>query len=210
MVAGIRTADRFAYFFTRWWARAVIHTTGSKVSVIGYDKLSKDTRICFVCNHQSFFDIPLLMGWIGRPIGFVAKQELQKIPVLSGWIKAIHSVFLDRKNTRSAILSINKGISVISAGNAIAFFPEGTRSKSGVIAPFKVGSIKLALSSLATIQPITICNTRDIFEAKKQIHSSNIRLVIHEAISPETDIYQDKNSLIEQLYNTINNSYEEA
>lgn len=206
-IAGNAIADRFAYFFTKFWGKSVILSTGSVVSVHGIENLSSDIKVCYVCNHQSYFDIPLLMGWLRRPIGFVAKKELLKVPVLNGWISAIHSVFLDRRNARSAIVSINKGIDIIKKGNAIAFFPEGTRSKDGNIAPFKVGSIKLALSSSATIQPVTICHTRDVFEAHKKIEPSHIELIIHKAINPEEDIYKDKNALIEELYTVINKSF---
>jgi 1-acyl-sn-glycerol-3-phosphate acyltransferase len=203
IIIGTKRADRFAYCVTKFWAHSIIVATGSKVSVIGLENISPRESVCFIANHQSFFDIPLLMGWLKRPVGFIAKQELKKVPVLSGWITAIHSAFLDRTNARKAIHSISIGINSIKAGHAIVIFPEGTRSKDGLVHDFKIGSLKLALGADAVIQPISISGTRMIYESSKRIHSSNITLCIHEAISPDDAIYADKTMLNQKLQDKI-------
>ncbi len=76
-------------FFVRFWGRTTVLSTGSKVDVSGLENLPDSENICFISNHQGMFDIPLVLGFIGRPAGFIAKQELFKIPVLSWWMKEI-------------------------------------------------------------------------------------------------------------------------
>lgn len=196
-------ADKIIYIFTKLWAKTVILSTGSKVEVIGRENLVKSEKVCFISNHQSMFDIPLLMGWLGRPVGFVAKIELKKIPILSQWIMVINSVFIDRTNSRAAITSIDKGIKNIQKGYPVAIFPEGTRSKDGKVGEFKKGSIKLATGAMAVIQPITIHGTWQMFEAKKRIQKSYIRIYIHKAISPELEVYNDKDKLVYELNKII-------
>jgi 1-acyl-sn-glycerol-3-phosphate acyltransferase len=203
LFASTKIADKFSYVVTRYWAKSIILSTGSTVCVNGLDNLTTEKSVCFIANHQSFFDIPLLMGWLNRPVGFIAKKELKKIPVLSGWITAIYSAFLDRSNPRKAIDSINKGIQSIKSGHAIAIFPEGTRSKDGKIGDFKPGSLKLAIGANAVIQPLSIKSTRDIYETNKRIRGKNITLVVHKAITPSEDIYRDKTGLISVLHNII-------
>jgi 1-acyl-sn-glycerol-3-phosphate acyltransferase len=200
---GNEKADTYAFFFTKIWAKSIILSTGAKVENIGWQNLEDAKNICFIANHQSFFDIPLLMGWLKRPVGFIAKKELKKIPILNGWITAIHSAFLDRSNPRKAIKSINLGIENIKSGHALAIFPEGTRSKDGQIAEFKTGSLKLAIGSNAVIQPITIKGTRQIYEETKHIQRSKVALIIHKPIYPNDDIYKDKYLLVKTLHDII-------
>jgi len=209
-IFGNRIGDKYTYIFTRFWGRSIILTTGSTVSIIGLENIPQEANVCFVSNHQSFFDIPLLMGWLNRPIGFIAKKELKKIPVLNGWITAIHSAFIDRSNPRKAIESINKGSDSIRNGHPIAIFPEGTRSKTGLIAEFKTGSLKLATNAKAIIQPITISGTFNIYEAKKRIHKSKITLQIHSPINPKDEIYKDKIMLTNHLHHVIANAESSA
>ena len=203
LISGNRLADKFAFCFTRFWARSIIITTGSKVTIVGSENFSTDSNVCFISNHQGFFDIPLLMGWVGRPVGFIAKQELKRIPVLSGWIKAIHSAFLDRSNARKALDSIKAGVTSIKNGHAIIIFPEGSRSVDCSLSEFKVGSLKLATNAEATIQPITINKTRNIFELKRRIRKSCITLIVHEPITQSHPLYHDRDKLAQKLYDTI-------
>jgi 1-acyl-sn-glycerol-3-phosphate acyltransferase len=206
LIVGDLSADKFAYCFTRFWARSIILTTGSKVNVAGSEHISPDKNVCFICNHQGYFDIPLLMGWLDRPVGFIAKQELKKIPVLSGWITAIHSAFLDRSNARKALDSIQKGVKSIQNGHAIIIFPEGSRSHDCTLQDFKVGSLKLAVNAHATIQPITINNTRNIFELTNRIHKSKVALIIHEPIKPDNPLYNDRDALSKAIFSIINSA----
>jgi 1-acyl-sn-glycerol-3-phosphate acyltransferase len=191
-----KTADKLSYTVTKLWARTIILSTGSKVTVKGLENLTHEQKVCYIANHQSYFDVPLLMGWLQRPVGFIAKKELKMVPILSGWITAIHSAFLDRANARKAIDSINKGIDNINSGHALVIFPEGTRSKNGEIGEFKPGSLKLATSASAVIQPLTIRKTREIYEAGKRIKSSNVVLIIHKPILPLCEVYKDKSNLM--------------
>jgi len=204
LITGRRIAERWIYHVVSNWAKCVVLSTFTTVTVFGYENLSAETNVCFICNHQSFFDITVLLGWLRKPVGFVAKKELRTIPILNGWITAIHSVFIDRQNSRKAITSINKAIELIKLGHCIAIFPEGTRSKDGKIGEFKIGSLKLATASQSIIQPITITGTWDIYEKNHAITKSRVLMTIHKMITPEDYNALDKKSLIDNLRNIIN------
>lgn len=175
--------EEFVYKVTSKWARYVVNSTGSNVKVYGEDNVLKDTPVVYICNHLSDFDIPLLMGYVDAPKGFIAKIEMLKVPVVRTWMTFIHCVFMDRSNLRKSAASIIEGVKIIKNGNSLVIFPEGTRSKDGKMLEFKGGSFKLATKAKVPIIPITLVGSNNIFEANnKRIKSADVKIFIHPAI----------------------------
>lgn len=127
------------------------------------DALDKSQPIVIISNHQSNFDIPVLLSVFKTlDIGFVAKKEMETWPFFSRWMKRGNYIFLDRKNPREGIKSIKKAVSIVKAGYPTVIFPEGERSSDGKIGNFKKGSFKLPLDSKSIIIPVTINGTLNI------------------------------------------------
>lgn len=145
------------------WAKTFMFLTGSEVEVKGGHYIP-DGPVLFASNHEGDFDIPVLIGAIDKPFGFISKIEVKKVPVLSGWMEAIQCVFLDRKNRQKAAGSITSGVDLLNKGHSLVIFPEGTRSKGGPIGLFKAGGFRLAKDSGVPIIPISIEGTADVFE----------------------------------------------
>lgn len=161
------------------WGKDLISFTKSKVTVIGEENIPKDGGFLIVSNHQSNMDIPLLMGYLKRPIGFMAKIELSKVPIFSYWMKKIGCVFIDRKDIRQSLAAINEGAARIKNGSAMVIFPEGTRSADGKVGEFKAGSLKMATKSKVPIIPITIDGTIDIMNKKSLAYkAADVRIVV--------------------------------
>jgi len=165
------------YKMAQAWARCIIYITGCSMEVKGREHIPKKGSVCFVSNHVGIFDIILAIGYIGRPFGFIAKKELAFIPMLDVWIYLLGGLFLDRKNIRKAISTMNRGIQKIKDGGSMLIFPEGTRSKGRGLGPFKSGSFKLASNSLAPVIPIAIAGSYDVFERHYLVHAVPVRLV---------------------------------
>jgi 1-acyl-sn-glycerol-3-phosphate acyltransferase len=196
-------------YCVRFWGRTTVLSTGSRVEVSGSENLPKDENVCFIANHQGMFDIPLVLGFLGRPSGFIAKQELFKIPVLSWWMHEIPCVFIDRASARKAIESFTKSAAVIKAGHPMVIFPEGTRSRSNDIAVFHLGSFKLPFMADATIVPLAIKNTWKVYEIDKQIHPEILKMRILDPISPQDPLYRDKHALADKIHTLISSSLKE-
>lgn len=204
-----RTEDRtlLLYKITHWWANFVLKLSGCKVHVEGLENIPKDKAALFVANHQSNFDIPLLMSVIDTPKGFIAKKELENIPLLSKWMKYIQCVFMDRNNLRQSAESIVKGINILKSGYSMVIFPEGTRSKGGQHSDFKAGSFKLATKSKSLIVPVTIDGTYKVLEeSNNKIKASNLKVIIHKPIDPATLSKDQLNNLHEDVQNIVFNS----
>lgn len=190
-------------FFVRFWGRTTVLSTGSKVDVSGLENLPDNENICFISNHQGMFDIPLVLGFIGRPAGFIAKQELFKIPVLSWWMKEIPCVFIDRSSPRKAIETFQQSAEVIRAGHPMVIFPEGTRSRKDEMAEFHLGSFKLPAMAQATIVPLAIKGTWRVHEINKRIQPAELKLKVLEPVTPMDPIYKEKRALADEIHHRI-------
>ncbi|MGL4451924.1 MAG: lysophospholipid acyltransferase family protein [Sarcina sp.] len=165
------------------WAEQFLKLSGARVKVFGSENIPADIPVLFVSNHQSNFDIPLLMYYIDKPKGFIAKKELEKLPMISEWMKFMGCIFMDRSNLRKSASAIIDGIKVLKSCQSLVICPEGTRSKGGPIAEFKAGSFKLATKSKVPIIPVTINGSYKIMEGNgNKIKPADVELYIHEPI----------------------------
>ncbi|KAL7470604.1 hypothetical protein ACHAXS_010858 [Conticribra weissflogii] len=117
----------------------------------------------FVANHNSWMDIPFLghtIGW--KNYKFVAKKELEKVPILGKAIKVANNVLVDRSDRRSQLLTLKQGMKWLEDGVNLCTFPEGTRSRSNRLMPFKNGAFKMAHKAGAPVIPMSICRAADI------------------------------------------------
>jgi 1-acyl-sn-glycerol-3-phosphate acyltransferase len=182
------------------WSKGIITLTGCRPVVEGRENIPKKGAVCYVSNHVGIFDIILALAYIGRPFGFIAKKELAYLPFFDMWIYILGGLFIDRKNIRKAIKTINHGIQKIKDGSSMLIFPEGTRSKGRGLLPFKSGAIKLATHSLAPIVPIAITGSYEVFEKDYRVHAAPVRVVFRPTIiTAEMSPDERRHGLMDQV-----------
>lgn len=184
------------------WSKFTIETIGIELEVSGLENIPKETCV-FIGNHSSILDIPILLYTVDRNLGFIAKKEMMKIPVIGYWLEKTKSVPLDRDNPRSAIKSINDGINNINEGCSMVIFPEGTRSKDGKVGEFKKGSLKLATKSKVPIVPVSIDRASRSFEDNRKFRPAKIKVVFGEKVDTKKLSKEEEKSLTENIRNTI-------
>ena len=162
-----RAKDRSSLRIVQGAFKIVRFLSGAKTTVIGLERIPKDEPVLFVGNHQSYFDIIISYSLMPRLTGYVAKKEIEKIPLLRTWMKYLYCLFLDRDDIREGMKTIVQGIEYIKNDISIAIFPEGTTSKDGVLLPFHEGSLKFAEKSGCKIVPMVQNNTRFLWEMQK-------------------------------------------
>lgn len=180
----VENRDKIVFGIVPDWAKFVFtKVTKSTVEVIGEEKIPRDRAVVFIGNHQGNMDIPLLFGFINKPMTFVAKAELGKIPLLADWMRLLQCTFIERKSPRKSVQAIHDAAEGVKKGYSQVIFPEGTRSKGGPHHEFKAGSFKLAFMSGAPIVPVTIDGTWRIYEGQKKVKKGqHVRLIIHDPI----------------------------
>lgn len=195
---------------TSVWGKMVIRSTGSVVTVTGKENLPESDNLLFVSNHQGFADIPLILGYIPKSVGFIAKIELKWFPFLNLWMMLLGTIFLDRKNLRQSVEVFHQAAEKLNNGAALVIFPEGTRSKGKTIGRFKRGSTKLALRTDVPVVPLTISGSYKMFEGNNYfIQPTKIRLHIHPPIHVEKLSEADKKNLAKILQEKIGTKLEE-
>lgn len=199
---GERAAVDYVFSLAKNWSCTTLKMMGTTYEVYGKENLI-DGPCLYVANHQSYFDIPLMVQIIDKPIGFVAKKEMKKVPVMGTWVKRINSVFIDRENIREALKTISEGIENIKKGYSMFIFPEGTRSKGGPVKDFKKGSLKLATKTGVPIIPITIDGAHNILEATGKIQKAHVKITVHQPIYTKGLSKDEENNLTEKIKGII-------
>lgn len=157
--------SRSSLAIVNWAFRCVAFLSGTKLIVKGRENIPDDKAVLYVGNHRSFFDIVLTYPLVKGPTGYVAKKEMEKVPLLSIWMKDLHCLFLDRDNIKEGMKTILAAIEKAKSGISICIFPEGTRNKTtDTFLPFHEGSFKIAEKSGVPIIPMTIVNSAAVFE----------------------------------------------
>lgn len=204
----VKEVEEKVNLIAKTWALKLVNLTGSNVEVIGQENIPKDVAVVFVANHQSNFDIPLLLGFIDKPKGFVAKEETKNMPVLGNWMKYLNCVFMNRTDIRKALKSIKEGVEIVKAGKSLVIFPEGTRSLTGEVEEFKQGSFKLALKSKAPIIPVTIDGSFDIMrKGSMWIKPASVRIVIAPPVDTSEIKATDSYLVRDEVFDTIKSNF---
>lgn len=177
-------ADRYVAHFVRNWARRLLKLAGAKVTVTGQENLPQSGAYMVVANHQGYFDIPIMLSFVGEPRGLVAKQEIDRIPGIRTWMRYLHCLFVDRSSPRAGAQTIVDGAKLLESGHSLTIFPEGTRSKGGPMREFKAGAFRIASRAGVPVVPVTIDGSFRLMEGNKMlIRPAEVKVTIHPAIA---------------------------
>jgi 1-acyl-sn-glycerol-3-phosphate acyltransferase len=144
------------------WCRLIARTAGARMRVYGLEHIKPDTSYVFLSTHQSYMDIPAMLGYLPAQLRIAAKKILFRIPFMGWHLWRAGHIPIDRSSTQNAVMSMQRAATYLQHGICAFVFPEGTRSRDGVLHHFKKGGFKLALQAQVPIIPITIIGTRRI------------------------------------------------
>ena len=186
------------------WARLNGIMTPMLVTVEGRENVDKEQSYVIVCNHQSFYDVFLLYGWLGIDFKWIIKREMRSIPFLGAACARVGHVFIDRSDRNAALASINEAKPRFVHGTSVLFFPEGTRSRTGTIGRFKKGAFRVALDLDLPILPMTIIGTRIIVPPDGvDLLPGRARLVIHPPIQTRDVDASDLTPLMDEVRSVV-------
>ena len=187
------------------WSRRLLEQAQVSVSAVGLENAPEGETFVVMSNHQSLYDIPVIFQVLKRRVRMVAKTELFRVPVWAGAMRAAGFVEVDRQNRERAIASLRRAKQALESGTSIWIAPEGTRSDSGRLAPFKQGGFHLALETGARILPVAIDGTRNVLLARgRTVHNGcSVKVTICEPVDAAVYGRKQKNELCEVVRKSI-------
>ena len=188
---------------TRDWSKWMLWGAGTPVELIGAEKIPAGP-VVYAANHVSMFDIWALAGELPGSVRFVAKQELARVPLLGpAMIRAGH-VMIERENKARALEAYERAIATIRSGISAVVFPEGTRSKTGELLPFKNAPFGLAISAQVPLVPVYVEGTfRILPKGGFTLRPRTIRVHVAEPIDTVGMTLADRQALRKRVYATI-------
>jgi 1-acyl-sn-glycerol-3-phosphate acyltransferase len=156
-----------AHRIAQRWGRSILRVSGVRVTVVGTEHLTPGRSFILMPNHQSHFDIPVLLGCLDTQFRWMAKAELFRIPIFGRAMRGCGYISINRSNRQEAFASIQQAGDAIRGKASVLIFPEGTRSPDGKLLPFKKGGFVLAVDSGVPILPIGIYGTGRILPKKR-------------------------------------------
>ncbi|HLL54209.1 MAG TPA: lysophospholipid acyltransferase family protein [Myxococcaceae bacterium] len=156
-----RTDARRSDPLIRFWATSMLRAAGVTADVSGLERIPSGSVI-YVCNHQSYFDAPLLFAYLPGHVRFVAKASLFRIPIFGPSIRRTGFIKVDRSGGPEDRKTLAEAVNVVRERTSVLFFAEGTRSEDGQLLPFKKGAALLALQAQVPLVPLAVAGTGHI------------------------------------------------
>jgi 1-acyl-sn-glycerol-3-phosphate acyltransferase len=179
-------------------------TAGIRYRVVGAKPIPPGRAVVFCANHQSNVDPPVLFQALHRRLHILYKAGLRKIPVLGRAFEAGGFVAVHRDNREQAFASIEAAATSIRSGNSFLIFPEGTRSKTDDLLPFKKGGFVMAILAQAPIVPVAISGGRAAMQRGSWIvHPVRVTVRIGEPIETAGLAFTDRDRVIAEVRQRI-------
>ena len=211
-VIGKFNPDLAAHCYTtslRYLCFALRFASGTKVTVIGREKIPEDRPVLYTSNHRGVFDIVACYPYTKGLCGFVGKKELEKIPVFRIWLRLVHVHFLDREDNRAAMQTIMDGTEEIKNGISMWICPEGTRNKGEGLLEFKGGSFRMADRANAPVVPVAITHADDVLEKHfPWVHATHIVVEFGDPIDMAQLDRVEKRNIQVTVQNIVSDMYE--
>lgn len=198
-----RTGD-LVVDLARLWSRAVLAVAGVKVQVDWQERLVPGQAYVFMANHESSVDIWSLLVALPLRFRMIAKKQLLRIPLFGWAMWAGRFIFIDRANAVSARRTIDEAKRRIRGGDSVLIFPEGTRSRDGLLGPFKKGGFHLAIDSGVPVVPVALHGTgRAMPRGSLFIRPGLVRATVGVPIPTAGLTDEDRHKLLEEVRGRI-------
>jgi 1-acyl-sn-glycerol-3-phosphate acyltransferase len=209
VISFIPNSENRIHKIAKLWAKILLLMSNTKVEVVGVENILRGKPQIFMANHQSDFDILIVLAHIPGQFRWIAKKELFHIPIFGAAMKAAGYIEIDRHNHEKAIQNLDEAALRIREGKSVMSFPEGSRSRDGGIKPFKQGIFHLAIKSGVPIIPVSIVGSGGIMPKRSlKVTPGRVKLIIDKPIDVKNYTIENRHELIDQVRKVIIKNYD--
>lgn len=197
--------------FARGWARLILRVSGVRVRLLHAERLRGVAGAVLAANHESFYDILVLLAVLPMSVRFLAKRNLFRLPFLGWSIAAAGFIPVDRQSRSRNAAVVDTALARLQRGRSLVVFPEETRTRDGELLPFKTGAALIALKAGLPLLPLGLAGTLRIQRRGGfTITPSRVALAAGEPIETAGRAPADRGALTEELRRRIEALREEA
>jgi 1-acyl-sn-glycerol-3-phosphate acyltransferase len=191
----------------RMWARTLLAVSGIRVRVEGLEKIDPNGSYVFISNHASYMDTPAALAYIPVQFRFLAKRGLFQIPFLGTHLSRAGHIPVPREDPRASVKTMQIAAEKIQQKHiSLLIFPEGGRSRDGVLRPFKEGGAYIAIRAGVPVVPVALIGTRKLLPfGAGVVLSGDVTVRIIQPIPTSGLTLKDRGKLTNQLRNIILN-----
>ena len=184
-------------------AKTALFLAGVRLIVTGKEKIPTGIPVVYMPNHQSNCDPPAVAAVL-PPVLIMAKKEFFKIPIMGTGMRMRGFIPVDRANREQSFAALDQATEALKRGHSFLVFPEGTRSQTGRLQPFKKGVFVMAIRAGAPIVPISVSGAMKIMpRGSFKIHPGQVRITIHDPVPTTGCTIDDRSKLATQVRRAI-------
>jgi 1-acyl-sn-glycerol-3-phosphate acyltransferase len=177
---------------------------GIKTRVAGRSNIPVNRAVVFCANHQSNIDPPILFSTLHPRLHVLFKAEMKKLPLLGKAFQVGGFVPIDRASRERSMASIEQAVQSLRDGNSFLTFPEGTRSRTGELLPFKRGPFLMALKAQVPVVPVAVQGgTASMRKGSPLIRPATVTVRIGEPIETRGMSLADRTVLAERVRSSV-------
>jgi len=203
-LARLSGSPALLYGLGRFGIRVALFLAGTRIVVEGRHLLGDARNTVIVANHVSHLDAPVLLQALGVDFRAVAKKEVFYVPVFSTVLRFAGFIEVDRAERAQATRAIARAVEALKRGSCFLIFPEGTRSRTGELGPFKKGGFVVAMDAGSRIVPVALQGTRELMpRGGFRIRPGTVRVRVLDPVMAGSYSYDDRNALASEVRGRI-------
>jgi 1-acyl-sn-glycerol-3-phosphate acyltransferase len=203
-LARLSGSPALLYGLGRFGIRVSLFLAGMRIVVEGRHLLDDARNTMIVANHVSHLDAPVLLVALGVDFRAVAKKEVFYFPVFNSVLRFAGFIEVDRADRAQATRAIARAVEALKRGACFLIFPEGTRSRTGELGPFKKGGFVVAMDAGSRIVPVAVQGTRELMpRGGFRIRPGTVRVRVLDPVMAGSYSYGDRDGLISEVRGRI-------
>lgn len=203
-MAHLMRSPAVLYKLGRFGIAVALFLSGTRVVVEGREKLGDARNTVVMPNHVSHLDAPVLFEALGIDFKAVAKKEIFKIPFLGHVLRFAGFIEVDRTDRTQARQALDRAAASLRDGNCFLIFPEGTRTRTGELGPFKRGAFVAAIEAGSRVVPAVLQGVGELMpRGRLRMRPGTVRLRLLDPVSAQSYSYDDRERLAKDVRGRI-------